>query len=114
MTAAKTSKNRAKRLKKKERIKSKGKEGEQDPKTSATKPTGTPIKKRRLVNGAEIVFKMPGHGSDSDEEDRDAGAHSEAEVGPVDGPIQASDDEADTPVSSLPIIERKITIIDSD
>lgn len=61
---AKTAKNRAKRQKKKERSKTKGdgntKEGEE------SRPSDAPIKKRRLVNGKELVFKRPGEESDED------------------------------------------------
>jgi hypothetical protein len=63
---AKTSKNRAKRQKKKERAKA-GKEKEAEPGAAQD----VPLKKRRLVNGAEITFKRPGE--ESDEEDEDIG-----------------------------------------
>ncbi|KIJ95087.1 hypothetical protein K443DRAFT_338394 [Laccaria amethystina LaAM-08-1] len=65
---AKTAKNRAKRQKKKERSKNKGagntKEGEE------SRPDA-PIKKRRLVNGKELVFKHPREESDDDDDDND-------------------------------------------
>lgn len=62
---AKTAKNRAKRQKKKERAKVKpsdkgdGKDGSQE----------APLKKRRLVNGKELVFRKPGEESDEEEVD---------------------------------------------
>ncbi|KAK7057133.1 DUF1168-domain-containing protein [Favolaschia claudopus] len=63
---SKTAKNRAKRQKKKERSKGKG----AGPASSNGKgDTGTvdaPIKKRRLVNGQELVFRKPGEESDSE------------------------------------------------
>ncbi|KAG2150594.1 DUF1168-domain-containing protein [Suillus clintonianus] len=65
---AKTAKNRAKRQKKKERAKVKpsekgeGKDGAQE----------APLKKRRLVNGKELVFRKPGEESDEEEVDAPA------------------------------------------
>ncbi|KAG2750257.1 DUF1168-domain-containing protein [Suillus brevipes Sb2] len=65
ITEAKTAKNRAKRQKKKERAKVKpsdkgdGKDGTQE----------APLKKRRLVNGKELVFRKPGEESDEEEVD---------------------------------------------
>ncbi|ETW80735.1 hypothetical protein HETIRDRAFT_123173 [Heterobasidion irregulare TC 32-1] len=87
---AKTAKNRAKRQKKKERAKGKGpeKDGAEDAGGSAIGPaqattSGAPLKKRRLVNGKELVFKRPGEESDDDEE---VGPEpvSKAEFGPYD------------------------------
>ncbi|KAG2059185.1 DUF1168-domain-containing protein [Suillus hirtellus] len=66
----KTAKNRAKRQKKKDRAKVKpsekgdGKDGTQE----------APLKKRRLVNGKELVFRKPGEESDEEEVD-DAEGH---------------------------------------
>lgn len=76
---AKTSKNRAKRQKKKERSK-KGGAAAEDKADSSTghgdKEGGSaPIKKRRLVNGKELVFRRPGEDSD-DEGDEGAPAPS--------------------------------------
>ncbi|KAH8118922.1 DUF1168-domain-containing protein [Phellopilus nigrolimitatus] len=80
---AKTSKNRAKRLKKKEK-KVKGNisgantsaGGEMESGVSDSRTLGdTPLKKRRLVNGAEMVFRKPGE-EGSEDEDEDA-------VGPI-------------------------------
>ncbi len=69
---SKTAKNRAKRLKKKERSKTKG-NGSEGQKEGAGAPTAkpsndAPLKKRRLVNGSELVFRKPG---EEDEEDGD-------------------------------------------
>ncbi|KAF9820312.1 hypothetical protein IEO21_01526 [Rhodonia placenta] len=71
---AKTAKNRAKRQKKKVRGKGKGpeKDGGQGAGSSAGAPD-VPLKKRRLVNGKELVFKRPGEDSDDDEDDEDVG-----------------------------------------
>jgi len=59
---ARTAKNRAKRQKKKDRAKGKtsdGKDGAQD----------APLKKRRLINGKELVFRKPGEESDEEQMD---------------------------------------------
>ncbi|EDQ99483.1 uncharacterized protein LACBIDRAFT_180968 [Laccaria bicolor S238N-H82] len=70
---AKTAKNRAKRQKKKERSKTKSdgntKEGDE------SRPDA-PIKKRRLVNGKELVFKRPGEESDDDNDEQQPGPSS--------------------------------------
>jgi len=67
---AKTLKNRAKRQKKKERSKAKGSTGEE---SRAIERDGSraeaPLKKRRLVNGKELVFRQPGVESDEEEDD---------------------------------------------
>ncbi|KAF9529355.1 hypothetical protein CPB83DRAFT_262420 [Crepidotus variabilis] len=74
ITNAKTAKNRAKRQKKKDRAKTvkeeKKEEGEGvvDSSRDSGKSSGAPLKKRRLVNGTELVFKKPGEGSDEDSE----------------------------------------------
>ncbi|KAF9647822.1 DUF1168-domain-containing protein [Thelephora ganbajun] len=61
---AKTAKNRAKRQKKKEKTKAASKE---TPKTGGQEDDG-PIKKRRLVNGKELVFKKRDDGETPDEQ----------------------------------------------
>ncbi|KAL4243964.1 PRKR-interacting protein 1 [Abortiporus biennis] len=67
---AKTAKNRAKRQKKKERAKNKTgdqpSEGGSGGATAAA--SDVPLKKRRLVNGQELVFKRPADDSDEDED----------------------------------------------
>ena len=109
---AKTAKNRAKRLKKKGRSKAKGQdaggqkdEDEEDNGASFTKASNdAPLKKRRLVNGSELVFRKPG---EEDEGDGDG----DEEVGPQ--PI-FEQDEASTTESLLPIAESKIVIHEED
>jgi len=64
---AKTAKNRAKRQKKKEKAKAASKE---TPKADGQQDDG-PIKKRRLVNGKELVFKK----RDDRESDDEIGPH---------------------------------------
>ncbi|KAF7323873.1 hypothetical protein MKEN_00608700 [Mycena kentingensis (nom. inval.)] len=81
---AKTAKNRAKRQKKKERAKGGGKGGAGNTDKGSS---DAPLKKRRLVNGTELVFKKPGEGSDDDDED---------EVGPQ---AAAAESEQDIAVS---------------
>ena len=68
---AKTSKNRAKRQKKKERSKTKGSAGEGGSESHTIEGDGNrtdlPLKKRRLVNGKELVFRQPGVESDEEQ-----------------------------------------------
>lgn len=73
---AKTAKNRAKRQKKKVRAKGKGADGnDEDGPSPATAVEGNassaPLKKRRLVNGKELVFRRPGE--ESEDEDAEEG-----------------------------------------
>ncbi|KAF7315622.1 hypothetical protein MIND_00077600 [Mycena indigotica] len=83
LAESKTAKNRAKRQKKKERAKGKG-ESNNNKSTSEA-----PLKKRRLVNGQELVFRKPGEGSDS-EGDEEVGPQAPVEeketVAPLEGP----------------------------
>jgi hypothetical protein len=69
----KTSRNRAKRQRKKERSKAKESVGEGGCESHATEGDGNrtdaPLKKRRLVNGKELVFRQPGLESDEEEGD---------------------------------------------
>lgn len=106
---AKTAKNRAKRQKKKERAKGKAEKGAASGSGASADTVDVPLKKRRLVNGAEVVFRKPGEeSSDEDEE------------GP--GPVapQVSEDgniavEATTDFSSVPIVDApRITIHEDD
>jgi len=72
---AKTAKNRAKRQKKKEKSKGKGSdkhEGSAGKQASATSGDA-PLKKRRLVNGQELVFRRPGEESDGEDGDDEPG-----------------------------------------
>ncbi|KAI0358669.1 DUF1168-domain-containing protein [Trametes cingulata] len=109
---AKTAKNRAKRQKKKERAKGKGadKDGKQDGAGSEAsgERADVPLKKRRLVNGKELVFRRPGE-EESDEDDED-------DVGPM---PQESQDGPSAPQPSdaqpVPIVDApRITIIEED
>ncbi|KAG6845936.1 hypothetical protein H0H87_000742, partial [Tephrocybe sp. NHM501043] len=63
---AKTAKNRARRQKKKERTKTKG-TGTHDDTNRLDEQTTAPLKKRRLINGKELIFRTPGE--DSGDED---------------------------------------------
>src|ERR1700761_3336472 len=80
----KTAKNRAKRQKKKERAKA-GKVGTKAEGSSGTrvetKRVEIPLKKKRLVNGAEVVFRRPG-------EEGEVESHEEAEVMPSPAAIE--------------------------
>lgn len=104
---AKTAKNRAKRQKKKDRSKGKGENV-----TESRGPAGSldvpdaPIKKRRLVNGKELVFRRPGE--DSDEEEEGDGPNL---------PGYAQEDATPSPsVVEMPRVldERRITIHEDD
>lgn len=68
ITNAKTAKNRAKRQKKKEKGKVKGNGQDIDSSRPGADHTSTdlPLKKRRLVNGKELIFRRPGDNSDED------------------------------------------------
>ena len=108
---AKTAKNRAKRQKKKERVKGKGTEKEKDNDVAGGAVSGAsgeqhevPFKKRRLVNGKELVFRRPG---EEDEEDEDE------DVGPE--PAQAADVPTTTDATPVPVVDApRITIIEDD
>lgn len=105
---AKTAKNRAKRQKKKERAKS-GKEGEVESNGRAGGGSGSadvPLKKRRLVNGQQLVFKRPGE-EDSDEDDTN-----QDEVGPMPGSARDQNSSASVPdMTAVPVIEAQRIII---
>lgn len=72
MVEAKTVKNRARRQKKKGRAKAKS-STQKDNEDAGERNEGpdVPLKKRRLVNGAELVFRKPGEGNEDDEEDNE-------------------------------------------
>ncbi|XP_006461131.1 hypothetical protein AGABI2DRAFT_192668 [Agaricus bisporus var. bisporus H97] len=105
---AKTTKNRAKRQKKKERAK-RGK-SEEDTKQDGTPRESTtsdlPLKKRRLINGKELVFRKPGEESDS-EPDEGPQPHETSEV-----QMPQSTPENAVPVAAAE--EAKITIHEDD
>jgi len=108
---AKTSKNRAKRQKKKERAKAKGQSAESGANASreggsAGNAIDTPLKKRRLVNGTEMVFRKPAE--ETDEEDSASDSKFDNEP-----PHTFSGDAPSA--QSLPLAEEpKLTIIDED
>ncbi|KAJ6499946.1 DUF1168-domain-containing protein [Mycena vitilis] len=102
LAESKTAKNRAKRQKKKERSKTKGSAADNGQGDGGARDA--PIKKRRLVNGQELVFRKPGEESDSDEE---AGG---PQVALVD-----SSTEVETPASAPQILDMpRITIHEDD
>ncbi|KAF8719118.1 hypothetical protein AX14_011429 [Amanita brunnescens Koide BX004] len=66
---AKTVKNRAKRQKKKERAKTKGNGDVKSSEAGEKAKDNVPVKKRRLVSGRELVFRLPGEESDEEDEE---------------------------------------------
>ncbi|KAI0342104.1 DUF1168-domain-containing protein [Trametopsis cervina] len=99
---AKTAKNRAKRQKQKERAKG-GKHDGKDGASGGRADGGAevPLKKRRLVNGQELVFKRrDGEDSDSDEV----------------GPMPTRTEEEDVPAASeaVPVVLAQRIIIHED
>lgn len=103
---AKTAKNRAKRQKKK--AKGKGNaansKSESNDQSNASE-SSAPLKKRRLVNGQELVFKKPGEESDDDGEE---------EVGPQMPTTDQNRNEDSLAAPTVPVVENKITIIEED
>ncbi|KAJ7462361.1 hypothetical protein B0H11DRAFT_2055385 [Mycena galericulata] len=100
MAESKTAKNRAKRQKKKERSKTKASEnGHGDDGNTHD----APIKKRRLVNGQELLFRKPGEESDSEDEQA---------VGPQVPPVVVA--EPETPAEIPQILQPRITIHEDD
>jgi hypothetical protein len=101
----KTAKNRAKRRKRMERAKRKGPPTDERPAGIDVEAHGseTPIKKRRLVSGKEMVFKKPGEEGDDEEVGSD---HS----------VQAPEElQAEVTVSLAPVVDKpKITIHEED
>jgi hypothetical protein len=98
-------------MKKKERAQTKGKGGESSetpldhPAPMGSGADGSaPIKKRRLVNGNELVFRVPGE--ESDEEEGDSG-----DVIEKDEP-QVNDTPPQEALAS--VVPPKLTIYDSD
>ncbi|KIM40088.1 hypothetical protein M413DRAFT_28620 [Hebeloma cylindrosporum] len=103
----KTDKNRAKRQKKKERskMKSAGAVDDDASREKAGTSTDIPIKKRRLVNGKELVFKRPGEEIDSDVEE---------EIHPA-RQIADTAQPTDLPVDAPPVLEpARITIVEEE
>jgi hypothetical protein len=101
---AKTAKNRARRQKKKERAKG------TKPAEVAGKAAGAGeeqvLKKRRVVNGKELVFRKPGEESEEEEEDEE-GRQDEEETGPQPAPTRHEHEPASPPnvmISETPTI----------
>lgn len=83
------------------------KEGESSGRASGEGSTEAPLKKRRLVNGQELVFKRPG-----EEEDED-GSGGEGDVGPV--PTASKDGSSTLPdMQAVPVVEAQRIIIHED
>ncbi|KAI0032456.1 hypothetical protein K488DRAFT_70609 [Vararia minispora EC-137] len=106
---AKTAKNRAKRQKKKERAKAgkgtEGKEGTDGKEGGAGEGRAEPpLKKKRLVNGAEVVFRKPGEGSEGEDDEVRPAPSSVVEENKPEAPTGAA------PAANGP----KITIVDED
>lgn len=100
---AKTAKNRAKRQKKKQ---GKARGGQDTAETSrstdlSSRGTGgessAPLKKRRLINGKELLFKAPGEESDAEDDQ---------EPGPVQE--QVSDDESQE-LQQIPVAAAEVS-----
>jgi len=99
---AKTAKNRAKRQKKKERSKGKGASGEQGE---------GPTKKRRLVNGKELVFRKPGDDSEG-EGDEDANPDTSSAPVPT---VEEPEEQAVSPIAEAPqVVESTRIVIHED
>lgn len=100
---AKTAKNRAKRQKKKERAKGKGPDHDANGRleSSGVGTSGAPLKKRRLVNGQELVFRRPGEESDEDEDEA---------VGPQPNVSQSNNPAPEQP-SAVPVVEAQRIVI---
>lgn len=84
----KTSKNRAKRQKQKERARQ-GKAAAKEPTRDGNSQSDAPLKKRRLVNGKELVFRRPGESSDEEEEGPTPAAASTLDAASEDVPAPA-------------------------
>ncbi|KAH6910405.1 DUF1168-domain-containing protein [Coprinopsis sp. MPI-PUGE-AT-0042] len=114
---AKTAKNRAKRQKKKERAREAVKSGNPNAgEEGAGESTGRggdapmkPIKKRRLVNGKELVFKRPGEESDSED-----GEDGEGRGAEDDAPGPRPPTAVEEPVAVKVVETPRITIIEDD
>jgi hypothetical protein len=100
---AKTAKNRAKRQKKKERAKG-VKPAEGGEKKTAGASEEQSLKKRRVVNGKELVFRKPGE--ESDEESDEEGP------GPQPGSATAAQESASPP--GVPVAETPTIVIHED
>ena len=115
---AKTAKNRAKRQKKKERAKgakaAEGEAGGAGGGQAAGASEEQALKKRRVVNGKEVLFRKPGEDSDgegSDEEDAGRDGDGE-EPGPRLAPATTEQELA--PLSTAPIADTPSIVIHED
>ncbi|KZS98310.1 DUF1168-domain-containing protein [Sistotremastrum niveocremeum HHB9708] len=110
---AKTAKNRARRQKKKERGAHGGEKKAGSPASTSQATTDAPIKKRRLINGKEIIFKLPGEDDSSGDEDNSASRPAPPENieshSPTSQPPEASASELSSVAQSH---APKITIIE--
>jgi len=111
LAEAKTAKNRAKRQKKKERAKGKSLD-KAGPSEGQPGSSDAPLKKRRLVNGKELVFRRPGEETDEEEDqDQDDTATGTREEPPVDNDEQAAPQQVEAPRTAT---EQKIIIHEDD
>ena len=63
-----------------------------------------PFKKRRLVNGQQLMFRQPGEESDSEDEEQD--------VGPMPSGAESSNNAADVAQQhAVPVVETQRIII---
>ncbi|KAI0275554.1 hypothetical protein BGY98DRAFT_1081156 [Russula aff. rugulosa BPL654] len=99
---AKTAKNRAKRQKKKARAK--GVKPAEGGGKAAGASEEQSLKKRRVVNGKELVFRKPGEESDEESDEED--------LGPQPGRTTAAQEPASSP--GVPIAETPTIMIHED
>jgi hypothetical protein len=107
ITNAKTAKNRVKRQKKKEKVKMKGNGQDNDSSRPGAEHTSTdlPLKKRRLVNGKELIFRRPGDSSDEDPEEA---------IGQPDSSLRQSSPTSVSKDAPVALETSKITIQEDD
>ena len=105
---AKTAKNRAKRQKKKERAKAGGGKSNGGDGQAKDGKADVPLKKRRLVNGKEMVFRRPGEEGSDDE-----GGGREESPGPRPELPNAVTDDADAE-QAAPADTTKVVIHEDD
>jgi len=114
---AKTAKNRAKRQKKKERAKAGKSADGAGAGPRAGQATGTSeeqvLKKRRVVNGKEVVFRRPGEESD-EEDEGDGGINDDDDEEPGPRPVPATAEQEFAPPSSVPVAETPTIVIHED
>ncbi|KAH9022551.1 DUF1168-domain-containing protein [Lactarius pseudohatsudake] len=111
---AKTAKNRARRQKKKERAKgSKSADQGGGGGGGGGKATGAGdeqvLKKRRVVNGKELVFRRPGEESDGEDGEDDG---DNDETGPQTAPVEDEQEPTSTP--NVPVVMVPTIVIHED